>query len=314
MAKRIFVVGHCCLDMLACVDRSPLPNEKLEARRMKVTVGGPAANAAVALRRLGHSVRLMAAIGRDLAGAILREELSREQVELVEDTAADGLSSLAQITVRGAERDIVWRRGSFPPLEVSPSRARELLRQTDLLYLDSHEVAAATALARQARQLAVAVVGDLGTLRAGSRELLKFLQVGVAAPRFAAALAGGVGVQPALAALQAVAGEDCLVGITLGEHGSVLRHRELECFVAARRVEVVDSTGAGDAFHAGLADAWLRGRAPVECFEWASVLGAAVCRGLGGSESLPTDRHELERWHRAWPVRGAVDWTRLPLR
>ena len=299
----ILVIGRACVDLFTQVDRPVRPDEKLEARLAWCGGGGPAANAAVALRRLGRRVRLACSIGDDALGRIALEGLAAEDVELLVPPRA-GNTALAQIQAHADQRSVVFDRGSVAPIELDAAAADRWLADTHLLYVDGHEIAAASVLVDRAHQAGIPVLADLGTLRPGMAAWLPHLVWAVASPRFAAAFAGSEEGEAQLDALAAAAPQAIGVGVSLGAHGGIARCSGQDTARwRARKVGVVDSTGAGDAFHAGLADAFLQGMDPVRSLEWAATLGASVCRGPGGRKFLPVDRHDLTRFEARWPHR-----------
>lgn len=299
---RILVVGHACVDMITQVSHIPGPDEKVEASKAWCGGGGPAANAAVALRRLGHEVVLACALGDDSLGRIAAEELEREGVRLSVPPSA-GTTSIAQIRAMGDRRSVVWKRGTVAPLVVDAHTIREWLDGVELLYVDGHEVEAAGALVHAAFESGVPVLGDLGTLRPSTEQWLPAMVWAVASPRYAAALAGTDDLDRQLETLATHAPDAIGVGVSLGARGGAARSRGRHLLWKSRKVGVVDSTAAGDAFHAGLADAYLQGMDEQESLEWAAVLGASVCRGLGGRRFLPVDRADAQRFAAAWPHR-----------
>lgn len=298
----IVVVGHACVDVFTKVDRAPQPDEKLEARLAWCGGGGPAANAAVALRRLGHRVKLACALGDDVLGRIAYEELETEKVELLVPRAP-GTTALAQIQAQGDRRSVVFERGSVAPLQIDRDVADRWLDRADLLYVDGHQIEAATVLVERAREKGVPVIADLGTLRSGVEAWLGDLVWAVASPRFAAALAGSEDQDAQIAALASRAPRALGVGVTLGARGGVAQCAGKTLHWRSRKVGAVDTTAAGDAFHAGLADAFLQGMDPQRSLEWAATLGASVCRGPGGRKFLPVDRRDLMRFFERWPHR-----------
>jgi sulfofructose kinase len=301
-SARILVVGHACVDMVTQVSRVPGPDEKLEASKAWCGGGGPAANAAVALRRLGHEVWLACSLGDDVLGRIAAEELEREGVRLLVSPTS-GTTSIAQIRAMGERRSVVWKGGTAPALEIDQPTLHVWLDGVDLLYVDGHEVEAAGALVAAAHRRALPVLGDLGTLRPSTERWLPAMVWAVTSPRYAAALAGTDDLGRQLDTLTAQATSAVGVGITLGARGGVARSGGRDFHWRARKVGVVDSTAAGDAFHAGLADAYLQGMDVQASLEWAAVLGASVCRGLGGRRFLPVDRADAQRFAAAWPQR-----------
>lgn len=306
-AARVLVVGHSCLDSVAVAAGSPPADGKLEARRMWTGAGGPAANAAVALRRLGHAVVLLTHFADDDAGRIVGANLRAEGVELPLDPVVGGSTSLAQIRAVGDQRSVVWRRGDLPPVAADPARLVSLLDSVDLVYVDGHEVEAATRALELARERGRITVADPGSLRPGAEHWPALLDCCVATPRWLAARhppAGSLG--EALDALGGDAARDALVGVTLGRDGGFARRGGETLPWTARKTGIVDTTVAGDAFHAGLADGLLQGMSARDALDWSATLAAAVCRAPG-RQGLPSDRAELQLWHGRWGFREAPD-------
>ena len=126
----------------------------------------------------------------------------------------------------------------------------------------------------------------------------------VATPRWLARrFAEKHSIGSALEALAAAAAPTAMVGVSLGAQGGFSRAGG-ECLAwTARKTGVADTTGAGDAFHAGLADGLIQGMSWQETLDWAATLAAAVCRAPGHS-ALPADRDELLLWHGRWGYRS----------
>ncbi|MEO1400629.1 MAG: PfkB family carbohydrate kinase, partial [Cyanobacteria bacterium J06635_1] len=82
--KRGLFVGLVTLDCIYQADHPPAANEKVVATQAMMAAGGPATNAAVALRQLGHhQTTLLGTLGNHPLAALVREDLARYQVELV---------------------------------------------------------------------------------------------------------------------------------------------------------------------------------------------------------------------------------------
>ena len=225
-------------------------------------------------------------------------ELEAEGVQLVAERRR-GTTALAQIQVVGAERSVAWRRGTAEGLD--PDGVDAWLDGVDLLYVDGHQLPCANAAIAAARERGIDVLADLGTLRAGMREWLPHLVWSVASRRFACEFAESEDPRDGIDALEHASSRAIGVGVTLGGRGGVARIAGRDVTWGPRKVRVMDTTAAGDAFHAGLADAVLRGLEPETSLQWASAVGAAVCRGLGGRRWLPRDRARMQDFERAWP-------------
>jgi sugar/nucleoside kinase (ribokinase family) len=283
----ILVVGYNAWDVLVAAPACLPRDAKVEAAQIVMSGGGPAATAACALARLGADVRLVTPLADDLPGRMQRQDLQAAGVDCsLSPARPDCESPRAVILVApGGERTILWRRGALPPL--APAEVRpQWGGGVELLLCDSHEPAAAAVLAAVARARGVPVVLDGGTARTGMAALVPLCTDVVSSSVFAPALTGCDGAGDALRALAGLGPER--VAMTMGAAGCLALDDGVLVHVPAFRVDVVDTTGAGDAFHAGYALARARGLPWLACLEYGSAVAALACRGLGGRRSLPT--------------------------
>jgi sugar/nucleoside kinase (ribokinase family) len=181
-------------------------------------------------------------------------------------------------------RTILWSRGAVPPL-AAPADPDAVLGECDLLLVDGHEPAASVALARAARRRGLPVVMDAGSLRAGSRDLVPLCTDVVSSAVFAPAYTGCASLPAALRALRAEG--PVRVAMTFGPDGILALAAGAPFAVPAFAVVAVDTTGAGDAFHAGYAFALARGETFAGALRWGAAVAALKCRDWGGRRGLP---------------------------
>lgn len=285
---RILAVGYNAFDVTVAVPALPAPDTKLEVLPIRIGGGGPAATAAVAMARLGCAVRLLTPLTADEPGRLQRAELLAAGIDLSGCPLCDGPASpMAVILVHppGGQRTILWSRGAVPPLPVPAEPDRELADR-DLLYVDGHEPAASVALASAAVALGLPVVMDAGTLREGSRELVALCSDVISSAVFAPAFSGCAEPAAALRALREAGPQR--VAMTFGSGGVLGLEGDLLLAVPAFAVETVDTTGAGDAFHAGYACALARGEPFPRALRFGAAVAALKCRAWGGRAGLPT--------------------------
>lgn len=302
-APRILVIGYNAFDVTVPLAGLPVPGAKTECPGMRTGGGGPGATAAVALARLGARVRLVTALTDDAPGRAQRAELETEGVDLSLCPRVEGSSPLAVILVDAGreQRTILWSRGRLPVLD--PDLASEAwLDDTDLLYCDGHEPGLVLRLTGSARRRGIPVVMDAGSVREGSAQLAAACTDVISSEGFAPALTGRIEPDAALRALRRMGPER--VGMTLGERGALALVGEEVVPVPAYRVEVIDTTGAGDAFHAGYAFARAVGGNLVACMRYGAAVAACKCRGWGGRAALP-DREAVEALIAADDRRGS---------
>lgn len=292
-AKEILVVGYNACDVTVSLPEPPPPDAKLEVPFMRLGGGGPGATAAVTLARLGARVRLATRLADDPAGRLQRDELLAAGVDVNACPAAPGAATpLAVILVdpEDGSRSILWSRGDLPPLP-APEDPAALLGAADLLYVDGHEPAAAAACARVARNAGVPVVMDAGTRRAGSGELVALCTDVVSSTVFAPALTGCPQPEAALSALRNLGPRR--VAMTFGAEGVLALDADGFFAVPSFAVAAVDTTGAGDVFHAGYAFARAGGRDFAGALRYGAATAALKCLAWGGRGGLP-DAAEVE--------------------
>ena len=284
----ILVVGYNAFDVTIPVEGFPVPDQKCEVPRIMTGGGGPGATAAIALAKLGAEVRLLTPLTDDTFGQLQRRELLDAGVDLSLCPVVSGFQSpQAVILVDKLQpiRTIFWSRGDVPPL--SPEGLPEsILDDVDLLYTDGHEAVMSLHLARKAAARGLPVVMDAGSVREGSRELVGLCTDVVSSRIFAPELTAQPEPLEALAALKEMG--PIRVAMTFGSNGSLGLDAEGLLAVPAFDVPVTDTTGAGDAFHAGYAFALARGENFRACLEWGSAVAGLKCRDWGGRRGLPS--------------------------
>lgn len=293
----ILVIGYNAFDVtVPLVDGGrdfPLRDTKNEVPNIQLGGGGPGATAAVALARLGASVRLVTPLTDDVAGQRQRQELEDAGVDISLSPVLEGeQSALAVILVHpgSGQRTIFWSRGSLPHLDPAVWRPR-WLEGMDLLYVDGHEAALSLPAARAARNAGLPVVMDAGNVREGSAALVALCSDVISSRRFAPDLAGTEDVVAALRALRQLG--PARVAMTFGEGGVWALDPE-PVGVPAFRVPSVDTTGAGDVFHAGYAFARCLGGTFRENLRYGAATAALKCTALGGRGFLPTHQEVEE--------------------
>jgi len=281
-------VGECSLDTQLLVDELPRPGGKGRIVDWQERPGGQIATAVLAAARLGASAAYAGVVGDDArAGAVLAP-LVAAGVDVSRVVRVPGARTRAAVIVverRSGERTVLGQRD--PRLgEARPALAGLPLAGVRLLLLDATDLALATALAGRARADGVAVLLDLDAPAPGFEELLAQVDFPVVSGGFAAAAYGGA--EPALARLAALGAK--LPVVTLGAEGALAWVDGRPLASPAFPVEVVDTTGAGDAFHGAFAWGLLRALDPAELLRAANAAAAIACTAPGAQGALPDAR------------------------
>lgn len=291
----VFVLGSINQDFVLKVERRPQPGETVTNAELSTHNGGKGANQAAAAALLGASVSFLGRVGDDEFGEPLVRALREKGIDtsLIE-RFPDASTGAAFITVTpDGENAITVAPGanrSLTPEDVDAASdaigdARVLVAQMEIpvqTVLRAVEVAAE----KGARALV-----NLAPTFEVPRELLEKLDPLVVNEHEATFLLGNKveGVEGALsAAPELLSSGPRSAVITVGEAGAVLADGESVEHLPAPEVEVVDTTGAGDAFVGALATRLARGASLEEAVSYAVRAGAAAVTKEGAQGALPT--------------------------
>ena len=266
----IAVIGSINLDIVARVDRFPLPGETLTDAILSHFPGGKGANQAIAARRLGARVSMIACVGDDLAADQALASLRDEGVDLRCCRPLEAVctgTALILVSAEGENQIVVapGANAAFSPellelpasdaviaqLEVPMETVLEAARQTQGFFCLNAAPARAVPQA-VLEQTDLLVVNELEA-RAISQQLSEYRG---------------------------------LLAVTYGSRGATLSRNGTEIARAQPpEVGVVDTTGAGDAFTAALTVGMAAGMSPEDALQQACVVGALTTTRLGAQSS-----------------------------
>ncbi len=283
--------GLNAVDHLIVVTEYPAFDTKVRFTDHQKSAGGQTASAMVALQRLGLKTAYAGRFGSDAEGRFGLSSLEHEGVNLdFAETVpgADNQIAFIIIDARSGERTIIWDRDER--LSYRPDEAPlDLAARGRVLHIDAHDPPACAVMARGARAAGTVVTADIDNIYQGLPELLPLIDVLVTSSEFPHRLTGISDERAALVEIKARYG-CAVVGVTLGARGALV-YCEGE-FIASPAFAVPgdcrDTTGAGDAFHAGFIYGMLRGDDLETCMTLGNAVAALKCRSLGGRAGLPT--------------------------
>lgn len=283
--------GLNSVDLVAVVAEHPRPNSKQRIQRFARLPGGQAATAMVTCARLGWKSRYVGTFGDDYHGRLGLESLEAEGVDTSGCRVVNGATNQFAIILvdgRSGERTILWDRD--PALHMGAADVpRDAVTSGRVLLVDGQETEAAAQAARWARAAGIPTVIDVEKVRPGMAELLREIDVIIAAEQFPEELTGVDQLGGALALMAREFGAP-IVCVTLGPGGSLALCQGREIRTPGFNVSCVDSTGAGDVFRGGFLAGWLAGgdRAELESvLEYANAVAALKCRALGARQGIP---------------------------
>ena len=248
----------------------------------------------VALSRWGVKAKYIGKIGGDELGHFSLRSIRKEGVDVCSViTEPDATNQFATIIVDRStgERTILWNRDDRLMYREGELRKEEIC-SGKLLHLDGHDIHAAIQSASWAKEEGIPTVVDLDKVEPLTPELIKKIDFVITSARFPALLTGISDREKALVEMRRqVPGFLCA---TLGREGAIaLVEGEIQ-YVEGFEVNAVDTTGAGDVFHAGFIYGLLQNWEMREILRFANGAAAIKCGELGGRKGIPT----LEEIHK----------------
>lgn len=284
---QVAILGYACIDHLFVVRRFPNRGQKVRIGNSMMICGGQAATAASALQRWGIPVRCIARVGDDHEGELIREELTLDGVAT--DSILGTVRTKTQhasicIDALSGERTIFWERN--PRLDLHPlDLNHEWFRSIDWLLIDGHEVDADIQAAQWVKASGGRVVLDAEEIGPQRDRLLPLVDVCIASSDFGSR---EFGISDPIKTLDCLSGFGIgVVGVTLGAEGVVARAGAETFTIPGRSVTAIDTTGAGDIFHAGYLYGMIQNWIPIECLQFANCAAGLSCRVLGGRPGIP---------------------------
>jgi sugar/nucleoside kinase (ribokinase family) len=234
----------------------------------------------VACQRWGLRARYVGKLGDDAAADLHRAEFARAGVEAKIITARDCASHQSFILVEDSgERTVLWKRDERLMLRPEELR-REWIADARALHVDGRDTAAAISAAGWAREAGIPVVADLDELYPDVEQLIEKVDYLIVSRNIPGQLTGKSDLRESLMATRLQYG--CrLTAATLGQDGVLAWDGHDFCYRPAYRVEVVDTTGAGDIFHAGFIYGLLQRSPLAQTLDFACAAAALNCTAVG---------------------------------
>jgi sulfofructose kinase len=295
-APRILCSGIIVLDEVFRVDEFPQPDGKVQAKGFFVVNGGCAANAAVAIARLGGRAALAGPMGgpagEDENGDRVLKALARENVDCKHCQRVGGLATALSAIVMNArgDRTIVTYRDERIATTV-PADADAVVAAADAILVDNRYPAFVQPICEAARRCKLPVVVDGDRPTVADDPLFRIATHVIFSWE---CLRETTGVTDLGEGLHRIArNTDAFLAVSNGPDDVVYLAggalRRLPVF----RIDAVDTLGAGDAFHGGFALALAEGQSEVEAMRFGAAVAGIKCTRIGGSAGAPT-RAEVE--------------------
>jgi sugar/nucleoside kinase (ribokinase family) len=285
---RILCAGIAVLDEVFRVSAFPMPDTKVQASEFITIGGGNAANAAVAIARLGGKAYFAAPFGVDAIGDRLVESLQREGVECVGCVRVPG----ARTPVSGI---FVDARGDRTIANYRDHRLNEatvddpglLVAAVDAVVADNRFPDFVLPICRAAMARGIPVVIDADKAEDHRQPLFEAATHVIFSAQGLRATARTDDLPSGLAQMGTLT--DAFLAVTNGPHPVLWYDRSRAAIreTPVFAIKAVDTLGAGDVFHGAFALALVEGRGVEEALRFAAAAAGLKCSRFGGSAVAP---------------------------
>lgn len=301
--KKIVVIGSLNMDFAVSVEEMPVKGETILGKELNLVPGGKGANQAFALGRLGAETVMLGAVGNDVYADMLLDNLKNAGVDVSHIQKLDDTSTgIALITVDShGENSITVIPGANHRVDRAYiDQNIDVIKESDIvifqLEIPMDTVVYAAALAKKLGK--TVILDPAPAPEKLPKELLE--SVDLIKPN-ETELARLTGMEVTQQNLKEVS--DCLkqqgasaVLVTLGGDGSFLNAKDGQTYrTFCEKVEVVDTTAAGDTFTAALALKLAEGEEEAAAMEFAGMVSSIVVTRKGAQSSIPS-REEVEEF------------------
>jgi sugar/nucleoside kinase (ribokinase family) len=299
LSFNIVVLGNQVAELLAWVDQYPGAGDGIRTTEMLWTSGGMGGNLAHAVARLGGSVALISALGDDFLSDLQITELAQAGVNT--DYVFRRTSTNSPVTVLMVNHQL-QRAGLVIDIqqgkEVQPEEiSDELLRSSEVFFTDMVPVNAAIDAAKRCKKIGIPVAFDMQMAsehvnvdrhNENIDQMYQLCDIFISDAENFCLWRNEQQIEMAVASVQRER-SDLLLAITMGKEGSVIVNGEFRIDIPAFKVRVVDTIGAGDAYHGAFLLAYHGLNWDLQSAGFfASATAALSCRAAGARNALPT--------------------------
>lgn len=271
-------IGRATVDIVSLVATFPAADDKVSAQDRLTLAGGPALNAAVTFAALGGDATLLASVGDDLLGEIVRRECRQFGVRLLEVERSAPV--VTPVSVILSSMDTGMRCVVNSPVSDAPTLSLKqppLPSVADVVLLDQFEADVVALLADRLRSFQAPIVLDGGSWKAHTEWFLGLATLPIVSSRFLAPSVTDVSQMPNYLARRGVN----RWAITQGASGLLWGEGGHTSTLPAVPVEVVDTLGAGDIFHGAFCHSYAKKLDFEGSLRFAAKIAAESCRFSG---------------------------------
>ncbi|MCC7460523.1 MAG: carbohydrate kinase family protein [Proteobacteria bacterium] len=282
-------IGRNSWDRILTVDNFPKPDEKINVHGSSNQCGGQVANTIVAAAKLGAKTMYLGKFGDDAHGQAVRNALFKSNVDISEAKIIPGIPNQSAVIIvdqKNSTRNVFTLKN--PKLDIH-FKDFETSSYTDgkILYLGGRSIEEIKSFAKNGKDKKCIIAVDLDDQHPESDELLSHVSILFCPRSYLEQYVPGESIQSRIKLLHERHNLQ-VICCTLGAQGSIAFDGKQFYQKEAYKIQVTDTTGAGDVFQAGFLVALLQGKSVEECLQFANGVAALKCMHLGSQDGCPT--------------------------
>ena len=282
----VLCVGMATYDLTFTVPRHPNPDEKYFASSYEECGGGPAANASIAVSRLGGKAAFSGYLGYDYFGKIHYDELIKNSINCNLISRNKFPTRLSMILAKpDGSRTVVTYEAKTPFIKKNYLKNLNLNKnKPKTILFDGHEPEISLILAKKAKSMSIITILDGGSVHKGTLTLLPYTDYLVCSEIFAKTYNPSQNLNETLDKLNKIVKN---VIITLGKNGLIWKTNESSGKLKAYKINTIDTTGAGDTFHGAFSLGIAQNKELTKNLIFSSAAAALCCLKIGARSGIP---------------------------
>lgn len=285
LKNKVLGIGEVVIDKTILLSNYLKEGEKFESKASKVSVGGPVASALTVLSRLGADCTMIASLGNDKEGRIIRKYLTSEKIKLFSFPAERTKSNLVIVNEENGSRTIIHGQKNADQITSLPE---DFLNEAEVILFDRHEPAAFDFVVKNKRNKTKLIIDPSCEVSEKTLRMIKRAEYPILPIESLDLISKNTNLSEQLKKLYKLAKKPVI--ITMGEKGSLVYDGRKAKLAPALKIKTVDTTGAGDVYRGAFAWGVLKNWSLYDCALFANVVGGLQCSRLGNGSAIPTKR------------------------
>lgn len=280
-------IGLCALDFLNVLPHYPESNEKVNIHESRIQGGGPVPTAAYALARYGWKTAFVGVVGKDWGGDLILQGLQQGGVDVscaVRDADSRTAHAFIWVDKINGNRTVALDRTKIRDLKPSEIPL-DWVKSSRILLCDGRETETNFCVLKEARVTGTITVFDASSKRERMDDILSLIDYPIVSKDFLPSALNTTDPNKGLDKLLKYGAKAAIV--TIGEKGCLWKTSEGKSGMEPGYiVDVKDTTGAGDLFHAGFIHGLLSNWSIDKCCQFGCAAATLKCKALGGQPGV----------------------------